>query len=329
MSQQRPHVSAAILSLRPIVTIAAVAVIACATVQMLVFGFVHFTDVRWEKSERPAALQDVSVVTSAREAQKAAGGATAGAPREPSGRTGRRIADVEAAAAAQAPSEWEPMLKQFSTFAVVVGIVSTIALAWFVTVGTVVAGGGAVPGVEKAVKAMAWGALLALFAMPWSTVLPSVPFAGIFGDYGAMVAASDAVDAGTAAVAPLLANHLALPIAALALAGMVALNFRAGVERGIIVTSVSELDQALEREMEQIKARGIGSNVGARTIGTLNRAIGEHSAPDTPAPAAAPRPMPAPAAAADDGDSKGRSWVSPSDRRMNQPESGNPLRRLV
>lgn len=339
MSQQRPHVSAAILSLRPIVTLAAIAVIACATVQMLVFGFVHFTDVRWEKSEQPVTAQSLTVVTGARQAQKpsqaqkppaaasAQPGAQPGAEREASGRTGRRITDVEAAAAAQAPSKWGPVMQQFSTFAVVVGIVSTIALAWFVTIGTVVAGGGGVPGVEKAVKAMAWAALLALFAMPWTDLMPSVPFAGVFGDYGAMVAASDAVDQGRAAVAPLLANHLVLPITALALAGMIALNFRAGVERGIIVTSVSELDQALEREMEQIKARGIGSNVGARTIGTLNRAIGEQSAPDTPAPAAAPRP--APAAAADDGDSKGRSWVSPSDRRMNQPESGNPLRRLV
>src|SRR5690606_8301488 len=237
----------------------------------------------------------------------------------------------EAAATMKSPSKWSPMLEQFSTLAVVIGIVSTIAMAWFVTVGAVVAGGGSVPGVERAVRAMAWAMLLALFAMPWAATVPSMPFAGVFGDYAAMVAASDAVDAGTAAVAPLLANHLVLPIVALVLAGVVALNFRAGVERGVIVTSVSELDQAIEREMEQIKARGIGSNVGmgARTIGTLNRAIGDSAggeAAPAPVPGVAPRPTPAPDA---DDPAKARSWVSPADRRMNQPSSGNPLRRLV
>jgi hypothetical protein len=337
MSQQRPHVSAAIQSLRPIVTAAAVAVIVCATVQMLVFGFVHFTDVRWEKTERPVTAQDITVVTSAgaRQAPKpAAVDQKAPSGAEPARRTARRITDVEAAAAAQAPSKWAPMLQQFSAFAVVVGAVSTIAMAWFVSVGAVIAGGGSVPGVEKAVKALGWAVLLALFALPWSDVLPAVPFAGIFGDYTAMVAASDAVDAGTAAVAPLLANHLVLPLIALALAGMIALNFRAGVERGIIVTSVSELDRAIEREMDQIKARGIGSNVGGgRTIGTLNRAIGDQSVPEVPAapplPAPGTRPAPAPADATESDPAKGRSWVSPADRRMNQPTSGNPLRRLV
>jgi hypothetical protein len=329
MSQQRPHVSAAIQSLRPIATAAAIAVIACATVQMLVFGFVHFTDVRWEKTERPVTTQSLTVVSGAG-ARPTARATEPVAGADASRRTARRISDVEAAATVQTPSKWDSVLEQFSTLAIVLGIVSTIALAWFVSVGAVVAGGGSVPGVERAVRAMAWSVLLVLFAIPWSGAIPAIPFSGVFGDYTAMVTASDAVDAGRAAVAPLLANHLVLPMVALVLAGVVAVNFRAGVERGIIVTSVSELDQALEREMEQIKSRGIGSNVGARTIGTLNRAIGDgassEAAPPAP-PAAAQRP-----AASQDPDAdpaKGRSWVSPADRRMNQPSSGNPLRRLV
>jgi hypothetical protein len=253
-------------------------------------------------------------------------------------RRARRITDVEAAAAAQRiESNWAPMLRQFSTFAIVIGIVCSIALALFTHLGVVVAAGGAVPGVEKAIKAMAWATLLALFAIPWMDVMASAPFSGVFGSYQAMVAASDGVDAGTAAIAPVLASHLLLPLAAIVLSGLVVVNFRAGVERGVIVTSVSELDQALEREMEQIKSRGIGSNMGGRTVGTLNRAIGDSqpsSAPQAPAPIAAPatiaRPSQAAAPAASDNDpAKGRSWVSPSDRRMNQPATGNPLRRLV
>lgn len=325
MSQQRPHVSAAIQSLRPMVTAAAIGVIACATVQMLVFGFVHFTEVRWEKSEQPVTTQSLTVVTGpAREsAQAAPGGAI-----EQGGRRGRRITEVQAAAMRQVPSRWAPVLQQFSDFAVAIGVVSTLALGVFVAVGTVIGGGGAVPGVEKAVKALAWATMLALFAIPWQDALASIPFGGVFGDYQTMVLASEAVDAGNAAVAPLLAAHLLLPLAALVVAGVVVVSFRAGVERGVIVTSVSELDEALDREMEHIKQRGIGSNVGGgRTIGTLNRAIGDQQPESGPVPMA----KPAAAAAADpDADpAKGRSWVSPADRRMNQPTSGNPLRRLV
>ncbi len=328
MSQQRPHVSAAIQSLRPIVTAAAIAVIACATVQMLVFGFVHFTEVRWEKTEQPVTAQSLTVVTGpARESAHAASKPAAGAA-EQGGRRGRRITEVEAAAMRQIPSRWAPVLQQFSDFAVAIGVVSTLALGVFVAVGTVIGGGGAVPGVEKAVKALAWATMLALFAIPWQDALASIPFGGVFGDYETMVLASEAVDAGNAAVAPLLAAHLLLPLAALVVAGVVVVSFRAGVERGVIVTSVSELDEALEREMEQIKQRGIGSNVGGgRTIGTLNRAIGDQQ------PEPGPVPMAKPAAAAppdpDADPAKGRSWVSPADRRMNQPSSGNPLRRLV
>ncbi|MFG0286008.1 MAG: hypothetical protein ACF8R7_16445 [Phycisphaerales bacterium JB039] len=361
MSQQRPHVSAAILSLRPIVTTAAIAVILCAAIQMLVFGFVHFTEVRWDKAERPVTAQSLTVVTgqaaaqrppsqpaavpTAQQATQAAqqpqpGAAPAPAQVQPAqpgqpqpiGRRARKITEVQAAAMQRIESQWAPVLEQFSTFAIVIGVVSTFALVAFANLGTVVAAGGSVPGVEKAVRATAWATLLALFAVPWQELLPSIPFPGVFGNYEEMVIGSEAVHAGKAAMVPLMASHLLLPLGTIVLAGLVVGNFRAGVERGVIVTSVSELDQALEREMEQIKQRGIGSNVGARTIGTLNRAIGEQTAPAAPAPPSqtvAPPPPMRPAAAPEADPAKGRSWVSPADRRMNQPSSGNPLRRLV
>src|SRR5690606_25657113 len=138
-----------------------------------------------------------TVVTGARQAAPRAATTDPKVATEGFRRTARRITDVEAAATMKSPSKWSPMLEQFSTLAVVIGIVSTIAMAWFVTVGAVVAGGGSVPGVERAVRAMAWAMLLALFAMPWAATVPSMPFAGVFGDSAAMVAASDAVDAGT------------------------------------------------------------------------------------------------------------------------------------
>jgi hypothetical protein len=55
---------------------------------------------------------------------------------------------------------------------------------------------------------------------------------------------------------------------------MICIWFRAGVERGVIVTTISELDEALEREMLEIRRRGVGNN-GPRAVGALNRALGD------------------------------------------------------
>src|SRR5205814_152574 len=54
----------------------------------------------------------------------------------------------------------------------------------------------------------------------------------------------------------------------------VALWFRAGVERGVIVLAPSELDRAVDREVEQIRKRGVTS-AGPKAIGALNHAIGD------------------------------------------------------
>ena len=54
----------------------------------------------------------------------------------------------------------------------------------------------------------------------------------------------------------------------------VCLWFRAGVERGVIITSASQLDQAVEREASALAREG-GVAAGPRAVGALNRAIGE------------------------------------------------------
>ncbi len=56
--------------------------------------------------------------------------------------------------------------------------------------GSIVAGGASVPGVEKAVSACMWGLGLCLLALPRQDVFNSMPFAGVFTGYTGMVAAS-------------------------------------------------------------------------------------------------------------------------------------------
>src|SRR5690606_25613394 len=62
----KPHVSAALAHLRHGITACALVVVAAAVVQMLVFGFVHFTQVRFEEPKREVTAQPLSVVAAPR-----------------------------------------------------------------------------------------------------------------------------------------------------------------------------------------------------------------------------------------------------------------------
>ena len=230
---------------------------------MLVFGFVHFTQVRYDKSERPAAVQPLSVIPAH------AGG--------PAGQHQPPPLDPQYADLGGRPhmlSVWDPSLHIVSDVAVSVGVISTVMLAALCLLGVAVAGGGAVPGVEKAVSAGCWSLALALVCIPWRDVLYSMPFPGIFSSYDAMTSLSDSVDQGQASVLRLLAMHLLMPLAALAVSLLALSRFRAGVAEGIILTSVSELDERLERELSQIRARGVAAST-PRAVAALNEAIGE------------------------------------------------------
>jgi hypothetical protein len=311
MSAPKPHVSAALAQLRRSVTIAAVALVVCAVIQLLVFGFAHFTSARWELRGPRDQVQELAVVTAEPAAAE---------PGE-NGRKTRKVSDVEAELTARVPSRWEAVLNQFSDFAGVGGAFASVTLAVLILLGVVVAGGATVPGVEKTVTAATWAIVLALICIPWRDLMPSVPFAGVFGSYPELIQASEAVTAGTGNAMSLYATYLLLPTAALTVAILACFQFREGVDRGVIVTSISELDQALEQEMATLRARGPSSNTGPRLAGALNMAIGER-----PVAPSAPRPMPAMAAV---GAESARPRGLSTDRRMGEPDPGDPLKRPI
>ncbi len=265
---EKPHVSAALSSLRHGVTFAALVVCCCALVQMLVFGFVHFTQVRYDKTERPAAVQPLSVVATH-------AGAPAGEHQAP---TDPQYNDINP----RRLSGWDPSLHVVSDMAISVGVISTVMLATLCILGIAVAGGACVPGVDRAVSAGCWALVLALSCIPWRDVLPSMPFPGVFSGYEAMTSLSDAVDAGQASLGRLLAVYMLMPLASLAVSLLALSRFRTGVAEGIILTSVSELDERLERELATIRSRGVTANT-PRAVAALNEAIGEKpSAPPMP-----------------------------------------------
>ncbi len=259
MNPPKPHVSAALAQLRHGVTICAMVVCLCAVVQMLVFGFVHFTQVRWAKPQHTVSPLTYTVVKS--------GETNAGTS-----------APVGAAQPTRQLSEWEPTLNTASDLAVSIGVIATIMLALQCALGVFIAGASSVPGVDKAVSAASWALLLALGGVPWRDFMPSIPFPGVFGDYLAMVATSEAVDAGSGSQIKLYAVYLLAPFASLCGSIMVLSRFRSGVAQGVIIQSVSEIDERLDREMAGIRARGVAAS-SPRAMAALNTAIGDVPAP--------------------------------------------------
>jgi hypothetical protein len=234
--------------------------------------------------------------------------ATTAPPAKPDAKPPRVLSDADAT------------LHTVSDLAVTGGVMATVCLAIFCLVGTVVAAGQGTPGVEQASSATMWATLIGLAALPWHDVMASVPWGGVFGPYTEMAAMSDAVDAGKGGVLTLHVHFMLMPLAVLAGAFIVLFRFRSGVEQGVIVTSVSELDERLDRELTSIRAKGVETGA-ARAVGALNRAIGEAQ----PAPIAMPIPEPAAAAPAK---RSGLSWLH-RERRIGEGDPGDGLRRPI
>ncbi|MEQ9095435.1 hypothetical protein AY599_16260 [Leptolyngbya valderiana BDU 20041] len=293
----RPHVSGALVQLRTTVTWSAMAVILAAVLQMLSFGFVHFTDVRWTVLETPPTAQQLTVVT--------AEPGTAEARSTRAGRASRGARQVQTEPE-KVLSRWDGTLRTFTDASASIGLISAATLWVAVGLGTVVAGGGSVPGVEQTVRASTWATVLGFSSLPLIVNLPGLPLNGTFVSYQTMLAASEGSQ--RLDTVALLASHVALPLIAAVLAGYTLLCFREGVEAGVIVRSVSELDRKLDKELETIRSTGIGSNHGQRTVGVVDRPMGDDGSTEADRP-------------------KSRSWVSDRDRGMGDARPGNPLRR--
>jgi preprotein translocase subunit SecF len=304
--EPKNHVSAAISHLRFHVAVMSMVVVLALLVQLMVFGFVHFTDARWQAVEQPALVPPLSVVTTA--SQKTLDTTTAeetdpgdkaevaDAKIDPRNQTLQQrksttLEDLEAQANAKQLSKWHFVMGQFSSLAVTAGVVASVTLALLTILGVIIGGGASVPGIEKAVTACTWALVLALVALPWHEAFASMPFKGVFGGYESMVAASEAVSLEQKSSLALYASNLLMPLAAIGIALIVAARFWAGVSRGVIVTSVSEFDQAVSREISEIQSRGVASNIGPRAVGVLNQPAG------APVKGPAVRPTPPPPAA--------------------------------
>lgn len=297
----KPHVSDALRHLRVIIVACAVVLGVCISLQTLVWGFVHFTDVRWQEVEEVVSNDNLSVVPTPGQTASISGRQTSTTPKPVQTQT-VRVNRVHTAS-----DGWFASTVGLTSS---LGLLAAILLAISMHQGVVIAGGASVPGVEKAVTAGTWAFLVALVCAPLGEIVPNFPFGGVFTPYETMTAASEAVRQGlpdAPSSAAFYAEHLILPLVAFAGVVFIVVHFLAGVEEGVIATSVNELDDRLAKEMASIKS--VAGNQ-PRSIGALNKAMG-------------------------DGESEGASGPVPAKpsggegKRLNTPSAGQPLSRPI
>ncbi|GAB5495846.1 MAG: hypothetical protein Phyf2KO_09260 [Phycisphaerales bacterium] len=282
MSTQN-HIAAALTRLRRGVTLCAAGVFLAALIQLFVFGFVHFTDVRYQTLEDSNPTSHRTVVVTPTATSGVRENAQEPAPVMPAIEEA-----VEMMTAVSVPdvnrvnSTMDVILKRFSQAAVIIGVFSAVGLAVFTLLGSIVAGGASVPGVDKAVSACMWGLGLCLLALPWQDVFASMPFGGVFTGYASMTAASE----GTMDTMQLLLIFVGIPAAAMAGAMVAGVRFGSGVERGILMHAAAPPMDAIDRAMAETR-ENLSTN---RHVGAVNNSF---TAPATPAaPAAAPAAEP-------------------------------------
>jgi hypothetical protein len=205
------------------------------------------------------------------------------------------------------PSAEDHLLRRTSEVTQTLGIVSALLLAVLMLQGVVIAGGASVPGVEMAVTATTWTLVIGMMCMPLASLLPGVPFGGVFRSYSALVTGSEVFrqkGAGAPSGLMFYGLNLAMPLLLLGGLGASLLRFHLCVEQGAMMTSLSQVDEKLEREIRSMK---LGALASSRAVTALNTTF-------TGAPAAAP-------VADEDSISLPRS--------MKEPPIGRPLKRPV
>lgn len=271
---QTPHLSAAVKHLRGWITLLACIVALCCGVQMLLYGFVNYTEIRFTEAPKtnPYGERSLKVVeaTSTPEQSAAKPPESAGTLSPAPGQGGVRsaaIAGGKEAAPTLLKSNADRVMASIADWTTSVGAVCCVTLALLTMLGVAVAGGGNIPGVEKVVTSCTWAIVLGLLCLPWAGVFPSLKVPGIFAPYSALTAVADKLPGAISSTAA-FGQWLFMPLTAGTLSFLVLGLFRAGVERGVIPTSVNHFDAAIQKEMSDIAKRGVGAGT-PRALGTI------------------------------------------------------------
>lgn len=274
--QTRPHVSRAILHLRRTISIVSLVLALALVGQVLGWAIVHFTEARFanlttEAIAEPDAPHEPIVVVN-----------------KPDSKAVASLTAIERAELAADVNKVEgrgaEMLKGFLNITQTVGIIMSVTLVILMLQAVTVAGGASIPGVEMAVTATTWAIILAMLCVPLSTLIPEAQYPGVFVSYQTIADASEAYDTnapGAPGFVGFWGRFALLPLVLVVGLTALVLRFRAGVNAGIIITNVSELEERLERE---IRGRKVGHLTAPRAVGALNQVIGETGGLSAPPP---------------------------------------------
>lgn len=282
-----PHVSVALQHQRGGIAIAAGVLVVCLLAQTLVWAMTHFTDMHVTKLEAPASTNAPVVVDSSNRRASA------------TAQAGEGTDTIEPVDANTVPSEASVLLPRVSKLVQTAGLLAAFVLVALTWQGVVVAGGASLPGVHGTVAASTWSLLILALCAPNAGLLPVFPNSGVFVPHPELLEQSLLVrDGSDRAMSGLtyFGWFLLLPMAMVVATSALALRFWSAVDAGIIATSVSQLDEKLERE---IRARKLGELASPRAVGALNQAMGN------------PEPVPAPKLAAG---AESQSQPQPSER---------------
>ncbi len=320
---KRSHVCPAMVSFhRGIIFFGLVAIVA-AGVQLMVFAFVHYTDIRWTVVEDTVNERPIEVISggsrtlteNVKPTQEAtpppvpALGALEDTPENPAKAkqwaSGREAMLKNAKDAAAAPnvnrvlSDWDMILARLTDVSACLGAVSLLALGGLASLNVIVSATGATRMGAEPIRLVAacavWSIGLGFLGLPLSQAIPSMPLPGVFHWYDAMIASIPApgpqMTPELAAAGPVqtptiyipLATHVVVPIAAMSAVVLVMLRTTTATSAGWIIEAVSELDEAVEREVAEINARNVSMSM-PRVVGALNQAVGSTSEASKPQP---------------------------------------------
>jgi hypothetical protein len=270
-----PHVSPALKHLRFGVSACAAVLGLALLSHVLIFALIHYTDVRQTRLEPPAHSDaPVVVVKHPKVGEGAADAAGQSKPGAGAVKTPTPAPEGEAADVNVVPSATALQLRGASAVIQTMGVCAALAMVVLVLQGVSIAAGASVPGVERAVTAASWCLLLGFLAIPWRGVMPELVYPGVFQAFETIAHDSDVlrgVVPGRVSGTAFFLMNLVLPVTMMAGVAAVALRFRGAIERGIIATHASQLEEQIERE---IRERKLGELSTPRAVGALNKAIG-------------------------------------------------------
>jgi len=278
--------SNALRRMRFSVTLACLFIVVSFMLQILIWGFASYTDVRFVRSTTPTAHRDPAVVV--RESDQSVDSGSGTVTRSTHA-IDSSLNDINTIL----PSSTEPILDarmQYSSADTILRLLHqlSIAFAWIgfvllfveTTLAVVVAGSLNSPGISHVVRTQLWASLLLAVALPWSSFLPSFPIPSLMGNYPDMTNLADQyrthLELSVSSVV-FFGRFLLMPLAVMGGAVWVVWLFHKGT--AAVVEKAGPTDFEIEIEKETAGRQAGSVMYGGRAQGVLQLTVPSPSSP--------------------------------------------------